>query len=296
MSKSLRIVQMLVPSSKYKIKCPYAMNPTRLVIHNTSNSASALNEISYMIRNNNKVSFHYAVDEKEAIQGILLNRNGWHAGDGNGTGNRYGIGIEICRSKSDTATFLKAEDNGAFLAAKLLVQYGWGMDRLTKHQDYSGKYCPHKTLDLGWTRFKNLVQKYYNQLKKGGSATGSTNNTINTNNDKGDDFMSNFGTKPPVVISALNKFNKDDDYQEALRILRNKFYPSYNPVVTYSGDFNYEGLKGKINYIIGLGDSKGSHTGYLNYFVPGKTGAEILKEVRKLNVCDMVFFKKTYKV
>lgn len=173
MSKSLHIAQMLVPSSKYSKKCPYSMTPTRLVIHNTANTASALNEISYMISNNNLVSFHYAVDEKQAVQGLPLNRNGWHAGDGNGAGNRRGIGIEICRSKSDKALFLKAEDNGAYLAAKLLVQYGWGMAQLTKHQDYSGKYCPHRTLDLGWQRFKNLVQKYYNQIKNGSSSSSS---------------------------------------------------------------------------------------------------------------------------
>ena len=80
MAKSLQITQMLVPSSKYGIKCPYSMKPTRLVVHNTANTASALNEISYMIRNNNTVSFHYAVDEVQAVQGLPLNRNGWHAG------------------------------------------------------------------------------------------------------------------------------------------------------------------------------------------------------------------------
>ena len=35
---------------------------------------------------------------------------------------------------------------------------GWGIERVSKHQDYSGKYCPHKTLDLGWERFLNLIR------------------------------------------------------------------------------------------------------------------------------------------
>lgn len=50
-----------------------------------------------MIGNNNEVSFHYAVDDVEVVQGIPENRNAWHAGDkGNGKGNREGIAIEIC--------------------------------------------------------------------------------------------------------------------------------------------------------------------------------------------------------
>ena len=43
----------LVPSSKYSLKCPYSMTPEYITVHNTSNSASALNEISYMKNNNN---------------------------------------------------------------------------------------------------------------------------------------------------------------------------------------------------------------------------------------------------
>ncbi|MEC2444681.1 N-acetylmuramoyl-L-alanine amidase, partial [Bacillus cereus] len=47
----------------------------------------------YMIRNDNQVSFHIAVDDKEAVQGIPLERNAWHTGDGNGNGNRKSIGV-----------------------------------------------------------------------------------------------------------------------------------------------------------------------------------------------------------
>ena len=83
------------PSDKVKIKCPYAMTPTRIVIHNTANDASAENEIAYMHRNSNQTSFHFAVDDKEIVQGIDLNRNAWHASDGNGKGNREGMEEEI---------------------------------------------------------------------------------------------------------------------------------------------------------------------------------------------------------
>ena len=88
------------------------MTPIGICIHNTANDASAANEISYMISNNNEVSFHIAVDDKEAIQGIPFNRNAWHAGDGgSGTGNRKYIAIEICYSKSGGTRFTNAEKN-----------------------------------------------------------------------------------------------------------------------------------------------------------------------------------------
>ena len=107
------------PSDKVKIKCPFAMTPTRIVIHNTANDASAENEIAYMHRNNMETSFHFAVDDKEVVQGIDLNRNAWHASDGNGKGNREGIAIEICYSKSGGERWLKALENAAELTAKL---------------------------------------------------------------------------------------------------------------------------------------------------------------------------------
>jgi N-acetylmuramoyl-L-alanine amidase CwlA len=156
---NLTIKQNLVPSNKYNIKCPHAMNPTRIVIHNTANDASAQNEIAFMIRNNDQVSYHFAVDDKEVVQGLPLDRNGWHSGDGaNGKGNREGIAIEICYSKSGGDRFTKAEQNGAKLTAQLLKERGWGIDKVTKHQDYANKYCPHRTLDMGWQRFINMVQ------------------------------------------------------------------------------------------------------------------------------------------
>ena len=147
------------PKNKFKIKCPYPMTPTRIVIHNTANDAPAKNEIAYMHSNNKEISFHIAVDDLEAVQGIELNRNTWNAGDGNGKGNREGIAIEICYSKSGGERWLKAVDNAAQVTAQLLEQYGWGIDKVTKHQDYNGKHCPHRILDeYGWDNFLNLVR------------------------------------------------------------------------------------------------------------------------------------------
>ena len=157
--------QNLVSSSKYSIKCPYSMTPSYITIHNTSNSASADAEIRYMISNNNQTSFHVCVDEKEVIQAIPFNRNAWHAGDGgNGNGNRKSIGIEIARSTGDANLFAQAEQNCAEYVAKLLKERGWGVDRVKRHYDWSGKNCPHKTMEKGWQRFLNMIQAELNKL------------------------------------------------------------------------------------------------------------------------------------
>ena len=150
-----------MPSNKYSIKCPYAMAAEEYAVHNTANDASAMAEMSYMMGNNNTTSFHYAIDDYRVVQGIEENRNAYHAGDGsNGRGNRKAIAIEICYSKSGGDRFTKAEDNAAQFIAMNLKEKGWGIDRVKKHQDYSKKYCPHRTLDLGWERFLNKVRAY----------------------------------------------------------------------------------------------------------------------------------------
>ena len=154
----MALIQSFVDSSKYGIKCPYTMKPIGICIHNTVNDASAKNEIAYMKSNNNQVSFHIAVDDIEAIQGIPFDRNAWAAGDGgSGNGNRNYIHLEICYSKSGGSRFTSAEQRAAKEVAALLKQFGWTISNVKKHQDFSGKYCPHRTLGMGWQRFLDMV-------------------------------------------------------------------------------------------------------------------------------------------
>ena len=156
--------QNLVASENYSVKCPHSMTAEFIVVHNTANAATAENEVAYMIRNKNQVSFHYAVDDQEVVQGVPINRNTWHAGDGNGEGNRKGISIEICYSKSGGTRFDQAEKNAAHFIATLLRERGWGIEKVKKHQDFSNKYCPHRTLDKGWNGFIQMIKSYLNDI------------------------------------------------------------------------------------------------------------------------------------
>ncbi|WP_202822934.1 peptidoglycan recognition protein family protein [Bacillus cereus] len=159
----MEIRKKLVDPSKYGIKCPNTMTPEFITVHNTYNDASAENEVSYMIRNDNQVSFHIAVDDKEAVQGIPLERNAWHCGDGGGNGNRKSIGVEICYSLSGGDRYYKAEDNAAIVVAQLMKQYNIPISKVRTHQSWSGKYCPHRMLDEGrWNSFIERIQNAYN--------------------------------------------------------------------------------------------------------------------------------------
>lgn len=161
---SLQITRVQTPIAKFAIKCTNTMKPTHIVVHDTANDASAMAEISYMLSNNNWTSFHFAVDDYRAVQGLPLDRNGWHSGDGQGKGNRSGIAIETCYSLSGGPRYTQARQNCAELVAILLKQYGWGVDKVTKHQDYSGKYCPHRNLNLGWKQFIQMCQAELDKL------------------------------------------------------------------------------------------------------------------------------------
>lgn len=157
----VEIIKNLCPEEKYPEKCPFSMTPKRIVIHNTANDAPAENEINYMLSRPGEVSFHFAVDDEKAVQGISLKRNAWHAGDGRGKGNLEGIAIEICYSKSGGEKWLKAVRNAAELTAQLMKDYNIPIELVTKHQDYSGKNCPHRILsEYGWENFINLVREY----------------------------------------------------------------------------------------------------------------------------------------
>jgi len=159
----MNIRKNLVSTDKYRLKCPYPMVAEFITVHNTANDASADNEIRYMISNDREVSFHYAIDDKEVVQGLPLNRNGWHAGDGaNGDGNRKSIGIEICYSKSGGVRWEFAKTNAIRFIAMLLKERNWGVDRLRQHYDWSRKNCPHRLRAEGWQRFVDAIRKELN--------------------------------------------------------------------------------------------------------------------------------------
>ncbi|MCY8950045.1 LysM peptidoglycan-binding domain-containing protein [Bacillus atrophaeus] len=205
---TIAVKKNLVSESKYKLKCPNHMAAEYITIHNTYNDASAANEVSYMIGNTSSTSFHFAVDDKEVIQGLPLNRNAWHTGDGtNGPGNRKSIGAEICYSKSGGARYKAAEERAIKFVAQLLKERGWGVDRVRKHQDWNGKYCPHRILSEGrWDEVKTAIEKELKALGgKTSSSSGSSSGSTYTV--KKGDTLSGIAKAQGVSVANLQSWN-----------------------------------------------------------------------------------------
>ncbi|XAK57468.1 N-acetylmuramoyl-L-alanine amidase [Bacillus inaquosorum] len=209
---TITVKKNLVSKVKYGLKCSNPMTAEYITIHNTANDASAANEISYMINNTNSTSFHFAVDDKEVRQGIPTDRNAWHTGDGTyGTGNRKSIGVEICYSKSGGAKYYAAEKLAIKFVAQLLKERGWGIDRVRKHQDWNGKYCPHRILSEGrWEQVKAAIAAELEGL--GGKKVSSPAKTIAKTNGatytvKKGDALSVIAQKTGVSMATLQKLN-----------------------------------------------------------------------------------------
>lgn len=144
----------------HRVRPGSAISPLYICIHSTGNpSSSAKNERAWLDNASNTVdaSWHVVIDETEAIQAIPFNEMAWHAGTA--LGNRESIGIEICESGNRAKTV----DHAAKVVAQLLKERNWGVDKLKRHYDYSGKSCPSIFMAnnwAGWTEFKAQVEKY----------------------------------------------------------------------------------------------------------------------------------------
>jgi N-acetylmuramoyl-L-alanine amidase CwlA len=137
-----------------------AMTPWHTVYHDTGNDsrgADARAHARYVQsqesgKSGRQVSYHFAVDDKRIVQIIPLNEVAWCQGDGRGNGNMHGISVEQCINRDGDRR--KAEDNACKLHAALMDYFNI---KLTKHQDWSGKYCPATILREG--RWKKIVEK-----------------------------------------------------------------------------------------------------------------------------------------
>ena len=115
-------------------------------------------------------SWHYQVDDKQAIQSYTHDIKCYHAGDGvteNG-GNMASIGIEMCVNSD--GNFVQAVNNTASLMAALCFTYNWHpLKDIKTHQQRSGKHCPNELLNGrdGWTveKILELTNKKLQQIK-----------------------------------------------------------------------------------------------------------------------------------
>ena len=232
-----------VSKDKYPIKCPYPMKVSYITVHDTGNSGSAVSEIKYMVTNNHQVSFHLAVDEAEVIQGLPLDRNSWACGDGGeGTGNRQSINVEICRpTHVNNSLYMRAEENAAYVVARLLYANQLSIEKLKKHQDWSGKTCPNVLIKEGrWNHFKERVNTVLKAIRNGECSSELSSGTTEVTNSHS---LYSVGDKVKVLASAktyvtgevIKEFVKGQTY-EIMRVHDNKLLLSDIISWVYSHD------------------------------------------------------------
>lgn len=192
----------------------------KITVHNTDNEMPAINEINYMLSNDNETSYHYAVDESEFIQAIETNRNGWHCGDGgNGYGNRNTIGVEICRNYDRrrgttnlisplAGLYTQAEKNAIKAIAYICMEEGIpaSLDTIKKHQDWSGKWCPSKILSEGrWNAFRGAVIAEYIRLTTPQNVLAS--GKMSTHKVVSEDTLWSIAKKYDTTVDSLKSIN-----------------------------------------------------------------------------------------
>lgn len=146
---------------KGKIRPGTKLIATSITIHSTGNpSSTAKNERGWLTNPSNDriASWHICVDEKEAIEAIPLDEVAYHAGGK--TGNSTSIGIEICESGNRKKTLV----NAAKLVAGMLKERGWGVDKLKRHYDWSGKICPRILSANNWQGWKEFIEEIKKEL------------------------------------------------------------------------------------------------------------------------------------
>lgn len=163
-------------------------NPRRYItVHQTGNTSRGANAQAHANLQSNgnarNASWHYQVDDKQAIQSYPDTARCWHAGDGTGHGNQSSIAIEICVNSD--GDYVKAVKNAASLVKKLQKKYNIPNGNIVQHNHWSGKNCPAQIRAgkdrINWTQFKGLVsgsktaKQVANQSKNTSKKTAKTN-------------------------------------------------------------------------------------------------------------------------
>lgn len=159
------------------------ITPRGLVIHWTANERKGANAVAnrnYFNNPTTEASAHYIVDDKQIVRCLPENEMGYHVGakqykpEALAKLSKYPndctIGIEMCVNAD--GNFQETYRHTVELAANILKRYGWGVDRLWRHFDITGKNCPAYfvsddfarkytglTAAQAWAKFKDDVKK-----------------------------------------------------------------------------------------------------------------------------------------
>ena len=118
-----------------------------IVVHNTANTASAVNEAKNLANNYTASSFHYVIDDGDIIQCVHDYDTAWAVGAWAGTrqliGNNQSISIEVCNPGTQFSA--ASIENLRKLVLHLMEYYSIPASRVVRHWDcHTGrKHCPN---------------------------------------------------------------------------------------------------------------------------------------------------------
>lgn len=195
----ITIRKKLVPDGQAN-KVTYGKGNTKkyIVVHETDNERSGADADAHarlqFNGNSRSASWHYTVDDKEAVQSFEHAWRCWAAGSN--TGNNQGIQVEVCVNSD--GNYLKAMQNAAELVAKIMKDEGIPINSVVQHNHFSGKNCPSQMRagKVSWSHFITMVK----------AASGSTQqpNPV-TDNKKYRVLTGTYGTRQAAenVIDVL---------------------------------------------------------------------------------------------
>jgi hypothetical protein len=161
-----------------------------ITVHETSNYNAGANAEMHRVFTHqgggpSRVSFHFVVDDHEAIQLLPLDEVSWHAGDGcdeypdnvghDDIGCFASLAIETCVDAG--SDWNKTKANLAELIAMIASgddRMAWGdgryksrmsIESIAQHNNWSGKNCPLRIRGEGsWGNLMDMVDRAYAQI------------------------------------------------------------------------------------------------------------------------------------
>lgn len=145
---------------------------THITVHETANSGQGANAAAHARLqangNSRKASWHWTVDDHEAVRSYPHTAICWHAG--NSRGSAVSIAVEICVNSDGNRA--QAIRNAAALVAKIRRDENIPAANVVQHNHWSGKNCPtglRSGVPMNWPSFLALVATEY-----AGGRPGST--------------------------------------------------------------------------------------------------------------------------
>ena len=141
-----------------KISYGIGNKKTHICVHETDNTRSGADADAHsrLQRNGNsrQASWHWQVDDREAVQSFTHDVRCWAAGNG----NHEAIHVEICVNSD--GNYQKAVQNAAALVAMIMKQEGIPASNVVQHSHYTGKNCPRimRSGKVPWSTFMQMVK------------------------------------------------------------------------------------------------------------------------------------------